>query len=86
MTTIVSKFLQSSAFGFVDFCKKYLAKVDKSVKPYCTKIINGFVTLNKQFELTLKKIVCWCYNENYKDFKYVAHTFCECLGIFCLNY
>jgi hypothetical protein len=32
MTAIVSKFLESNAFGFAGFCnKRYLAKVDKSV-------------------------------------------------------
>jgi hypothetical protein len=47
MTVTISKFIQSSAFGFASFCKKrYLAKVDRSVKTYNTKCIDGFVTLD----------------------------------------
>jgi len=46
MTAIVSRFFQSNAFGFASFYKKrYLAKVDRNVKTYCTKCIDGFVTL-----------------------------------------
>jgi hypothetical protein len=46
MTITILEFIQSSAFGFASFCKKrYLAKVDRSVKTYNTKCIDGFVTL-----------------------------------------
>jgi hypothetical protein len=86
MIATISKFIQSSAFGFASFCKqRYLAKVDRNVKTYNTKCIDGFVTFDMQFEWIPDKIICWCYNKDYKDFKYVVHTSCECPGIFCFN-
>jgi hypothetical protein len=65
MIVVVSRFLQSNAFGFASFSKKrYFAKVNRSVKTYCNKCIDGFVTLDKQFEWIPSKIVSWCYDKD----------------------
>jgi hypothetical protein len=61
-----------------------LQKLTKVYRTYCTECIDGFVTLYKQFEWIPSKIICWCYDEDYKDFKYVVHTSWEypCILLF----
>ncbi len=65
--------------------KDTLQKLTEVYKIYCTKCIDGSVTLDKQFEWIPSKIVRCCYDKDCKDFKYVVQTSCECPGIFCLN-
>ncbi len=65
--------------------KDTLQKLTEVYKTYCTKCIDGSVTLDKQFEWIPSKIVRCCYDKDCKDFKYVVHTSCKCPRIFCLN-
>jgi len=64
----------NNALGFIGFVRKYtLQKLIEVYKTYCTKCINGFVILDKQFEWIPSKIICCCYNKDCLDFKYVVH-------------
>ncbi len=50
--------------------KDTLQKLTEVYKTYCTKCIDGSVTLDKQFEWIPSNVV---------------HTSCKCPHIFCLN-
>ncbi|CAN5950854.1 unnamed protein product [Sphagnum jensenii] len=49
--------------------KDTLQKLTEVYKTYCTKCIDGSVTLDKQFEWIPSKIVRCCYDKDCKDFK-----------------
>ncbi|CAM6002851.1 unnamed protein product, partial [Sphagnum balticum] len=49
--------------------KDTLQKLTEVYKIYCTKCIDGSVTLDKQFEWIPSKIVRCCYDKDCKDFK-----------------